>query len=144
VDDRVEAGEVCSGHVAHVSAQRFDGVALVPQVAPLVEERVEADDVVACAHELWNGDGADVAVVAGDEDFHGRETSRSQRTDGPRNGAANDRTALPATVPSCRSRGLRTSIQRTRNRPGAPRKSTVKRPARGCSTTYSRPGEASA
>ena len=69
----------CSGpHVPNVEAQCGASGAR-HQVAALVEEHVEARDVVARRQEGRDQDRADIAVVAGDEDFHVQP-----RTAGPR------------------------------------------------------------
>ena len=71
VDDRVVAAQVLGRHVAHVALERRN-LGARREIAAAVEERVEPGDVVSRRGEERCGDGADVAVVAGDQDLHCR------------------------------------------------------------------------
>src|SRR6266545_1332999 len=70
VEDRVEAAEISRRDVADVHPQRLDLCNALVQGAPLVEIRVQADDLMARRLQHRDEHGADVAVVAGDEDPH--------------------------------------------------------------------------
>ena len=67
--DGVEPREVLGADVPNVQAP-VRHVRPRHQVAALVEEHVEARDVVARGQEDRDQDRADIAVVAGDEDPH--------------------------------------------------------------------------
>src|SRR5205085_10540377 len=100
VDDGVEAGQVRRGYVADVPRQLVQAPDLRPEVAATVEERVQADDVVAGLGDERRDHRADVAVVAGDEDLHGRSSTRS---------ASSSAAAASATTPKGRAARSATS-----------------------------------
>ena len=70
VDHRVEADEVLALDVADVGPHRLDLGASGAERAGGEEVGVEADDLVAGPLEHGDEHGADVAVVASDEDAH--------------------------------------------------------------------------
>jgi hypothetical protein len=71
VHHRVEAREVLGAHVAHVHGDRLD-LRHLAEGALAVEVAVEPDHLVPGGGEQRRQDGADVTVVAGDENSHGR------------------------------------------------------------------------
>jgi hypothetical protein len=70
VDDRVEAGQVGRGDVAHVHPQRRHLRPVLAEPAPLEVERVEPDDIMPSLSQHRDHDRPDVPVVAGDQDSH--------------------------------------------------------------------------
>ena len=70
MDHGVEADEVLALDVADVRAHRLDLGWRRPERAGGEEVGVEADDLVAGPLEHGDEHGADVAVVAGDENAH--------------------------------------------------------------------------
>ena len=70
VDDRVEALEVLDLEITDVTRERLNLGNLVPERARGEEVGVDADDVMAGGLDDRDEDGADVAVVAGDEYAH--------------------------------------------------------------------------
>jgi hypothetical protein len=70
VHDRVEAREVVDRDVADVAPQRGDRLRLVAEAAARVQAGVEPDHLVPRRLEERDEDGADVAVVTGDENSH--------------------------------------------------------------------------
>ncbi len=71
VDDGVEALEVLGFDIADVEGQRLAVEHGRVEIAAAKEAVVEADDFVPCALEERDEYAADVAFMAGDEDFHG-------------------------------------------------------------------------
>ena len=72
MNDSVETRNVLEGEVACVLAQarhRGDGAAL-GKGAPLVEIGIAADDLVPGRDEFGHHHGPDIAVMAGNQNFH--------------------------------------------------------------------------
>ena len=70
MDHGVEADEILAVDVSDVGAHRLDLGWRRPERAGGEEVGVEADDLVARPLQHGHEDGADVAVVAADEDAH--------------------------------------------------------------------------
>ncbi len=81
MDDPVESLEQVGRDIANVRAKRGEVVHPLEEVAPFIEERVEPGHVVTGFLEHRRRDGADVAVVACDEDFHAWRASALKRGD---------------------------------------------------------------
>ena len=126
VDDGVEAREFVCGHVADVELERRQSGLDGAEIAAAVEERVEPGHVVPGRDESRPGHRAEVAVVAGDEDFqrehvssvpHPRGTWSSDLAEpaGDPNSAAWSQPRLARFSPCC-SRSLRASQSPSRRR----------------------------
>jgi hypothetical protein len=70
VDHGLEAAQVLDRDVADVAPQRARRAVIGTEVAALEQQAVEPDHLVAGRLEHGMEDGADVAVVAGQEDLH--------------------------------------------------------------------------
>src|SRR5919198_1648276 len=100
VDDGVEPSQIGGAHVAEGPPKLLHPPELRAEIAAAVEERVEADDVVARLGDQRRDDRADVAVVAGDDHLHERSSSRT---------ASRSADAAAATTPNGRSARSATS-----------------------------------
>ncbi len=70
VDDGLEALEMAGLDVPDVEPDAGDLLPAIPEAARLVEARVEPHHLVTGFQEQRHHDGADVALVAGDQHLH--------------------------------------------------------------------------
>ena len=82
--DGVESRQVAGRHVADVQLERGHGLGAVAEVAAAIVESVEPDDVMARLAQDRAEHGADVAVMAGDEELIGASSrDEASRLRGP-------------------------------------------------------------